>query len=131
VGLLMHWLGMPNAYLWGMVAGLFNFVPYVGAIATFSILSLAAYVTFGSAAKALMVGVLFFGVNGVEGYFVTPYLLGRRMSMNPVAIFISLILFGWAWGVYGLLLAVPILAATKLICERVRSLQPVGELISG
>jgi predicted PurR-regulated permease PerM len=53
------------------------------------------------------------------------------MSMNPVAIFISLIVFGWAWGVYGLLLAVPILAATKLICEHVPSLQPVGELISG
>jgi predicted PurR-regulated permease PerM len=131
VGLLMHWLGMPNAYLWGMMAGLFNFVPYIGALATFSILTLAAYVTFGNAAKALMVGLLFFAVNGIEGYFVTPNVLGRRMSMNPVAIFISLIVFGWAWGVYGLLLAVPILAATRLICERVRSLQPVGELISG
>ena len=131
VGLLVHWLGMPNAYLWGMMAGLFNFVPYVGALATFSILTLAAYVTFDNAAKALLVGMLFFAVNGIEGYLVTPNVLGRRMSMNPVAIFISLIVFGWAWGVYGLLLAVPILAATKMICEHVRSLQPVGELIGG
>jgi predicted PurR-regulated permease PerM len=131
VGLLMHWLGMPNPYLWGMVAGLFNFVPYVGALSTFAILTLAAYVTFDDAAKAMLVGGLFFAVNGIEGYLVTPSVLGQRMSMNPVAIFISLIVFGWAWGVYGLLLAVPILAGTKLLCERVQSLQPLGELIGG
>jgi predicted PurR-regulated permease PerM len=131
VGLLVHWLGMPNAYLWGMVAALFNFVPYVGALATFAILSLAAYVTFDDAVKALLAGGLFFVVNGIEGYFVTPNVLGRRMSMNPVAIFIALIFFGWAWGVYGLLLAVPILAATKLVCDHIRSLHPVGELIGG
>jgi predicted PurR-regulated permease PerM len=131
VGLLLYWLGMPNAYLWGMTAALFNFVPYVGALATFVILTVAAYVTFENAGKALMVGGLFFALNGIEGYLITPSVLGRRMSMNPVAIFVSLIFFGWAWGVYGLLLAVPILGATKLVCERVRSLQPLGELIGG
>jgi predicted PurR-regulated permease PerM len=130
VGVSMHWLDMPNPYLWGMVAGVLNFVPYLGPLASVFILTLAAYVSFDDIAKALLVGGVYFGVNAVESYFVTPAILGRSMRMNSVAIFVAMILFGWAWGVYGLLLAVPILTMLKQLCERVRPLHAVGELIS-
>jgi predicted PurR-regulated permease PerM len=69
-------------------------------------------------------------VNAIESYFVTPAILGRRMSMNPVAIFIAMMFFGWAWGMYGLLLAVPILATIKQLCEHIKPLNAVSELIS-
>jgi predicted PurR-regulated permease PerM len=129
VGFSMHWLGMPNPHLWGMMSAIFNFVPYVGALASFTVLFFAAYVTFDDVARALLVGGVFLGVNSIESYLVTPSIVGRRMSMNPVAIFIAMIFFGWAWGIYGLLLAVPILSMLRLACEHVDSLRPVAELI--
>lgn len=130
VGFCMHRLGMPNPHLWGMMAAIFNFVPYVGAIASFTALFFAAYVTFGDIGHALLVGGVFLAVNSLESYLVTPAIVGRRMSMNPVAIFIAMIFFGWAWGIYGLLLAVPILSMLRLACEHVDSLRPVAELIA-
>jgi predicted PurR-regulated permease PerM len=130
VGVAMHGLGMPNPYLWGMMAAILNFVPYVGALASLVILTLAAYVTFDDLGRASLVGGVYFVVNALESYLVTPAILGRRMSMNPVAIFIAMMAFGWAWGVYGLLLAVPILAGFKVLCERLPPLHAVAELIS-
>jgi predicted PurR-regulated permease PerM len=130
VGICMQWLEMPNPYLWGMVAGVLNFVPYLGPLASVLILTLAAYVTFDDFARALLVGGVYFGVNAVESYFITPAILGRSMRMNSVAIFVAMIFFGWAWGIYGLLLAVPILAMLRQLCERFRPLQAVAELIS-
>ena len=130
VGVCMHFLEMPNPYLWGMVVAVLNFVPYLGPLASVFILTLAAYVTFEDIGRALLISGVYFGVNAIESYFVTPAILGRRMSMNPVAIFIAMMFFGWAWGIYGLLLAVPILAMLKLLCEHVEPLQAVSELIS-
>jgi predicted PurR-regulated permease PerM len=129
-GFAMHWLGMPNPYLWGMMVAILNFVPYVGALASLIILSLAAYVTFDDLGRALLVGGVYFALNAAESYLVTPSILGRRMSMNPVAIFIAMMLFGWAWGVYGLLLAVPLLSAFKVVCEHLEPLHDVAELVS-
>jgi predicted PurR-regulated permease PerM len=130
VGLCMQWVQMPNPYLWGMVVAVLNFVPYLGPLASLFILTLAAYVTFDDIGKALLIGGVYFGVNAVESYLITPAVLGRRMRMNSVAIFIAMIFFGWAWGIYGLLLAVPILAMLKQVCERIRPLHSVSELIS-
>ncbi len=130
VGGCMQWLDMPNPYLWGMVVAVLNFVPYLGPLASVFILTLAAYVTFDDIGKAFLVSGVYFGVNAVESYFITPAILGRRMRMNSVAIFIAMIFFGWAWGIYGLLLAVPILAMLKQLCERIRPLHAVAELIS-
>ena len=130
VGVCMHFLEMPNPYLWGMVVAVLNFVPYLGPLASVFILTLAAYVTFEDIGRAFLISGVYFGVNAVESYFVTPAILGRRMSMNPVAIFIALMFFGWAWGIYGLLLAVPILAMLKVLCEHIEPLHAVSELIS-
>ena len=130
VGVSMHLLEMPNPYLWGIMVAVLNFVPYLGPLASVIIFTLAAYVTFEDLGRALLVGGVYFAVNAVESYFVIPAILGRRMSMNPVAIFIAMMFFGWAWGIFGLLLAVPILAMLKLLCEHVEPLQSVSELIS-
>lgn len=130
IALATYLFGMPNPLLWGMMVALFNFVPYLGALASLTILFLAAFVTFGELGRALLVGGLFFGVNALEAYVITPTLLGQRMQTNPVAIFVAMIFFGWAWGVYGLLFAVPILTTFKLLCDHIPPLAPVGELLS-
>jgi len=131
VGVAMHLLDMPNPFLWGAMVALFNFVPYLGALASLIILTLAAFVTFDDISRALIVGLVFFSVNLVEAYVVTPTLLGYRMRMNPVAIFVTIMFFGWAWGVYGILFAVPILVTVKLFGDHVPSLSPVAHFLGG
>ena len=129
VAFAMHLLEMPNPLLWGAMVALFNFVPYLGAFASLTILTLAAIVTFDDLGRALAVGGVFFSLNLLEAYVVTPTLLGYRMRMTPVAIFISIMFFGWAWGIYGILFAVPILVTFKIFCEHVESLTPVGRFL--
>ena len=131
VAFAMYLLEMPNPVLWGAMVALFNFVPYLGALTSLTILTLAALVTFDDLGRVLMVAVSFFSLNLLEAYVVTPMLLGYRMRMNPVAIFISIMFFGWAWGVYGILVAVPLLVTFKLVCDHVESLTPVGQFLSG
>lgn len=130
IAFAMYLLDMPNPLLWGMMVALFNFVPYLGALASLVVLFLAAFVTFEDLSRALLVGGVFFTVNALEAYVITPTLLGRRMRINPVAIFVTMIFFGWAWGVYGLLLAVPMLTTFKLLCDHIPPMEPVGELLS-
>lgn len=122
-------LGMPNAMLWGVVAAVLNFVPYVGAAANMVILALAALLAFESTADALMVPAVFFGINIIEGNLVTPMILGSRMRLNTVALFIGLIFWWYLWGIPGAILAVPIMAAIKIICDHIEPLAPIGEFL--
>jgi predicted PurR-regulated permease PerM len=131
MALVTYLFGMPNPILWGMMVALFNFVPYLGAIASLTILTLAAFVTFDDVERALLIGGLFFLVDSTEAYFVTPTFLGRRMRLNPVVIFVAIIFFGWAWGIYGLILAVPVLTTFKLVCDHIDTLGWVSEILSG
>ena len=124
------WLvGMPNAALWGVVAAVLNFVPYVGALVNMVVLALAAFVTFDSVSRALLVPAVFFGINLIEGNLVTPMILGRRMRLNTVALFIGFVFWWYIWGVAGAILAVPMLAALKIICDHIESLTPIGEFL--
>jgi predicted PurR-regulated permease PerM len=124
------WLvGMPNAALWGVVAAVLNFVPYVGALVNMVLLALAAFVTFDSVSRALLVPAVFFGINLIEGNLVTPMILGRRMRLNTVALFIGFVFWWYIWGVAGAILAVPMLAALKIICDHIESLTPIGEFL--
>jgi predicted PurR-regulated permease PerM len=124
------WLvGMPNAALWGVVAAVLNFVPYVGALVNMVVLALAAFVTFDSVSRALLVPAVFFGINLIEGNLVTPMILGRRMRLNTVALFIGFVFWWYIWGVAGAILAVPMLAALKIICDHIESLAPIGEFL--
>ena len=129
VGVAMYWLGMPNPVLWGVLAGVTNFIPYVGALLCMAVLAVVALVHFDTLGPALAVLAVFFVLNLVESYLLTPLVVGRQLSLNPVAVFVGVLFWGWIWGVMGALLAVPILAMAKIFCDRIEGLAPVGEFL--
>jgi predicted PurR-regulated permease PerM len=129
VGIAMYGLGMPNPVLWGVMVGCFNFMPYLGDIASTTVLTLVASLTFDQLWRILLVPAVFFALTSLEGMIVTPLVVGNRLSLNPVAIFIWLLLWGWLWGIPGTLLAVPLLAVIKIICDHIAPLAPVGEFL--
>jgi predicted PurR-regulated permease PerM len=129
--LLMHLLGMPNPLLWGVMVALFNFIPYVGAAVSGIVLTIVAFVTFSDLHDILLVPLLYFSLETIEGQFITPYLTGRSLTLNPVMIFVSMLLWAWLWGVVGALMAVPILMTLKIFCDHIDSLHGVGEFVSG
>ncbi len=122
-------LGLNNAGVWGVVAGVTNLIPYVGALIISGGAAVVALVQFGTPQMALMIGASSFAVHTVIGNLLTPWWMGRASKMSPVAVFISVLIFGWLWGVWGLLLGVPILLVVKTVCDRVDDLKPVGELL--
>jgi predicted PurR-regulated permease PerM len=127
---LVFWaLGMPNPMLWGAMAGLLNFIPYLGAMITISITGLVALATYPSAGHALLVPAAYFALTSLEGNFITPWVLGRRLTLNPVVIFVGLTFWGWLWGIPGALLAVPMLAMFKIFCDHLPPLSAIGEFL--
>ncbi len=128
-GIAVHLLGMPNAVLWGVVAAVLNFIPYVGAVANTLLLALAAFVTFDDIGHAVLVPGTFLALNLVESNLVTPMIYGNRMKLNTVALFIGLIFWWYIWGIPGAILAVPIMATIKIACDHIESLSPIGEFL--
>jgi predicted PurR-regulated permease PerM len=125
----MFLLGMPNPVLWGVMVGALNFIPYLGDITSVTVLTLVALLTFEEIGQAIIVPIVFLVLTSLEGYIVTPTIMGRRLALNPVAIFIWLIFWGWLWGVAGMLLAVPLLAVLKIVCDHVKPLTAIGEFL--
>jgi predicted PurR-regulated permease PerM len=123
-------LGMPNPLLWGAVVAILNFVPYVGAIASMAILTMVGIQTFDSLPQALAAPALLLVLVAITAEVITPMVLGRGLLLNPVAIFIAIMLWGWLWGLVGVLLAVPLLASFKIICERVEALHGIAEFLT-
>jgi predicted PurR-regulated permease PerM len=128
-GLVLYLLGMPNAVLWGVVAMVLNFVPYVGAVANVVLLALAALMTFEDTGRAMLVPGAFLALNLIESNLVTPAIYGKRMRLNTVALFIGLVFWWYIWGVPGAILAVPMMAAFKIACDHIESLSPIGEFL--
>ncbi len=129
VALAMYLMGVPNPILWGVMVALFNFVPYLGEMTSIVILSIVGLLTFDDLWHSAMVPIVFYVLSAIEGYLVTPMVLGKRLSLNPVVIVLSVLFWGWMWGIPGALLAVPILVAIKTTCDRVDSFKVVGEFI--
>jgi predicted PurR-regulated permease PerM len=127
--LAFWWLGVEYAALWGVVAGVMNTVPYFGptvvAIAAF----VAAFLQFDSASQAGLVALASLAITTLEGMLVTPLMVSRLARMNPVAVFLGLLFWGWLWGVVGMLLAVPLLMVAKSVSDRVEDLRSVSELL--
>lgn len=128
-GFAMKLCGLPNPVLWGVAAGLLNFMPYVGAFINIGILALAALVSFDTLGQAAVPPLVFFGINLVEGNLVTPMIIGRRLSLNTVALFIGMTFWWFVWGIPGALMAVPMMATIKIICDHFDALKPVGEFL--
>ncbi len=127
VGVGVWLLKMPNPVLWGVVACVLTYVPYLGALVGIGILSLASLLVFDNLGHALAVPGVYLVVSFLEGNFITPLVLGRRLTLNPVVIFMGLLFWFFLWGIPGALLAVPILAVFKIVCDHVDTLAPIGE----
>jgi predicted PurR-regulated permease PerM len=124
------WLcGVANPALWGAVAFVLNFVPVLGAMVGIVIFLMVSVLSLGVSWWALLPVGLYLGIHIIEGEFATPMLLARRFTINPVAVILALIFWGWMWGVTGAILAVPLLAITKIVCDDLRPLRAFGHLL--
>ncbi len=128
-GLAFYAVGLEHAAVWGVVAFVLNFVPYLGTVALTAGSGLMAFVQFGSLDMVLLVAGLGMLIHAVSGNLLTPWLTSRTSRMNAVTVFVGVLAFGWLWGVWGLLLGVPILTTVKAICDRVDELKSIGEMM--
>jgi predicted PurR-regulated permease PerM len=122
-------LGVEQAGLLGLFAGLFNSIPYFGPVIVTGGTAIVAFLQFGSINMALLVSGISLVITSLEGFLLTPWLSSRAARMNAVAIFVGLLFWGWVWDVWGMLLAVPMLMVTKAVCDHVEDLKNVGELL--
>jgi predicted PurR-regulated permease PerM len=127
VGGVMLALGVPNAALWGVMATLLNYIPYVGAIVGVGVVALVSLATFDSVGYALLAPLTYTVLTSVEANVVTPLILGKRLRLNPLVLFAAVIFWGWVWGVPGAFVAVPITVAMRIIFDRVEQLRPLAE----
>jgi len=121
--------GLENAAIWGIAAGLFNSIPYLGPVVVTGATALIAFMQFGTINMALLVGGATLVITSLEGFLLTPWLTGRASRMSAVVVFVGVLFWGWLWGVWGLLLGMPILMMIKAVCDRVEDLKPFGELL--
>lgn len=122
-------IGLENAAVWGLLAAVLNCIPYLGSILVTGGAALLGLLQFGNLEMALLVGGVSFVLQSLEGYLLTPWLTSRASRINPVIIFVGVLFWGWIWGVWGLLLGVPIIMAFKAVCDHVEDLKPLGELL--
>jgi predicted PurR-regulated permease PerM len=130
IGLAFYFLGMPLAYLWGLLAFFFNYIPFVGAIAGVALSGFMAVTVFDTLSYAMVIPLSYALINGIENQLITPVFLGRRLQINSVAILLALTFWSWEWGIAGTMLAVPILVTIKVFSDHLDSLQGVGEFLS-
>lgn len=130
VGIVLLLLGYPNPMLWGAIAGLLNFAPFIGALLTLLGLAIVGLVSFDTLTPALTAVACIALLTLIEGYFVTPAILGRRLSLDPLAILLSLVAWGWLWGAAGLLMAVPLLVSARLLWQNISRVEPDSTTIA-
>jgi predicted PurR-regulated permease PerM len=122
-------IGLENAAVWGVAAGVLDLVPYIGSVVIATGSALVGFLQFGTLEMALLVSGSSVAIHAVEAFLLTPWLTSRANKMNPLAIFVGVLAWGWLWGVWGLLLGVPILVVIKAICDRIDDFKPVGEFL--
>jgi predicted PurR-regulated permease PerM len=122
-------LGVNQAAVWGILAGIFNSIPYFGPVLVTGATAVVAFLQFGTINMAVLVSGVSLAITSLEGFLLTPWLTSRAASMNAVAIFVGLLFWGWVWNVWGMLLAVPMLMVIKTVCDHVEDFKSVGELL--
>ena len=130
VGTAVALLGLPNPVMWGVMGALLNFIPYLGALAGIICMTVGAVLSFDSLGYALLFPAVYLALGVLEGSFITPWVMGRSLTLNPVIILLSLTFWGWMWGIVGIILAVPILAAFKIFCVHIKPMEPLAEFLS-
>jgi predicted PurR-regulated permease PerM len=123
-------IGMPTPFLWGVMAALLNFLPYIGALATIVVVAAISIVSFDSLGYAMVAPAFVVACNVLEGQIVTPLIVGRRLELNAVAIFIAVAFWSWLWGFIGALIAVPLLVVVKVFCDHFEGLQAFGNFLA-
>jgi predicted PurR-regulated permease PerM len=130
VGTAVGLLGLRNPVMWGVMVALLNFVPYLGALTGIICMTIGAILSFESLGYALVFPAVYLAFAVLEGSFITPWVMGRSLTLNPVIILLSLTFWGWMWGIVGIILAVPILAAFKIFCAHIKPMEPFAEFLS-
>jgi len=130
VGTTVGLLGLRNPVMWGALVAILNFVPYLGALTGIICMTIGAVLSFDSLGYALIFPAVYLGFGTLEGNFITPWVMGRSLTLNPVIILLSLVFWGWMWGIAGVILAVPILAAFKIFCAHIKPMEPLAEFLS-
>jgi predicted PurR-regulated permease PerM len=126
----MMWCGMPNPWLWGTMAAVLNFIPYLGSTTTLIVLTVVAIVSFDGLGHAVAVAGSYLALATVEGQFVQPLLVGRRLQLNPMLVFLALWFGGLFWGIAGIILATPTLVALKVVAENASGGEPLVNFLS-
>ena len=127
--LAFRWMGVNHPAIWGIAAGVFNSIPYFGPVIVAAATAVAGFLQFGTIAMALSVAGVSLVITSIEGWLLTPWLTSRAARTNEVAMFIGLIFWSFVWGIWGTLLAVPMLVVVKAFCDRIDDLKPIGELL--
>lgn len=130
-GLVAHFCGLSDPVLWGTLVFFLNYIPIIGPLCGLGLLLLAGLLTFDPLWQAALPAGLYLVIHLTEGQFVTPMLLARRFTLNPVLVILSIIFWYWMWGVSGALLAVPLLATVKIVCDRIGPLMAIGHFLGG
>ncbi len=130
VGTAVGFLGLPNPIMWGAMVAVLNFIPYLGALTGIICMTLGAVLSFDSMSYAMLFPLTYFIIATLEGNFITPFVMGRSLTLNPVLVLLSLTFWGWMWGITGIILAVPILAAFKIFCSHIEPMEPLAEFMS-
>jgi len=131
IATLLYAYGSPSFLLWGVIAAVFNFLPFLGAVIGALLLATASLGVFDTLGAALIPPLIYYACSALEGNVITPYIVGRRLQVNIVAVFLSVAFWGWLWGLAGALMAVPILVFVNVLCEHITSLKSLGHFISG
>jgi len=126
--MVLH-IPLPEALLWGTMATLLNYAPYVGPLLGILIMLLMGFVAYDELWRSLLPAGIYLGLHTLEGQFITPIVLGKRMALSPLILILSLMVFGWLWGIIGLLLAVPLLVCVKIVLERIEGLEGWAKLL--
>lgn len=125
----LRWIGLENAGAWAVAAGFLHIIPYFGPLLITAATGLSAYMQFDSLSMVLLVSGTSLAIATVIGTFVTTWMTGRIAKMNTAAVFIGLLFWGWLWGIWGLLLGIPIIVIVKVISEHIEGLHPIAELL--
>ncbi|MGI4953184.1 MAG: AI-2E family transporter [Janthinobacterium lividum] len=130
-GLVMWGCGVPGPLVWAVVAFCLNYIPILGPFAGVALFGVVGLATLGATWFAIVPAALYLAIHFAEGELITPMLLAKRFTLNPVAVMIALVFWYWLWGVQGAILSVPLLAITKIMSDRIRSLKALGHVLEG
>ena len=123
-------IGMPLPLVWAFVAFFLNFLPYIGPLSGAGLAGAVAVVSFDHLGHAALAPIIYLTATSIEGQFITPVILGRQLELNTVSVFVTVVFWGWLWGIAGALMAVPFLVCLKVICDNVDSMNTLGNFLS-